>query len=210
MEVIDIPLTKLKESHWSPNTMTPEMRAKLRESIRRYGIVENLTVRPLGDEYEVLSGNQRLKVYGELGLEAAPCVLVHLNDSQARLLTQVLNRTREEDDLGLKAALVKELLETLSREDVMALLPETASSLQALASLGQESMAQYLSDWERVQAARLRHLQFQLLPAQLEVVEEALEHILPQARQAQGESPNVRGTALYLLCKGFLAQEEKL
>ncbi len=133
-----------------------------------------------------------------------PCLVVDLKDAQARLLAQALNRVQGQDDLGLKAEMIKEILAELSQEHVLGLLPETAVSLQAFASLGQEDMAEYLQNWQRAQAARLKHLQFQLTPAQLETVDEALARLLPEARESQGESPNTRGTALFLLCRRYL------
>ena len=67
-------------------------------------------------------------------------------------------------------------------------------------------MAEYLQNWQAAQAAKLKHLQFQLTPVQLGVVEEALSQLIPQAKKAQGESPNTRGTALYLLCQRYLKE----
>ena len=131
-----------------------------------------------------------------------------MRNRRAELRRQALNRIAGEDDLGMRAQLIREVLETRSQEEVLALLPETAESLASLVSLGQEDIASYLEAWERAQAARLKHLQFQLLPNQLEMVEEALARLLPEARKVRGESPNERGVALFLLCKRFLELEE--
>ena len=109
-------------------------------------------------------------------------------------------------DLGLKAELVRKILESLPKEEVLPFLPQTAESLQALSSLGQESMADYLQNWQQAQAARLKHLQIQLTQAQLEVVEEALSSFLGHAKATQGDSPNTRGTALFLLCQEYLKE----
>ncbi len=109
--------------------------------------------------------------------------------------------------MGLRAELVREVLKDLSEAEVLGLLPESTCSLNALVSLGQENIADHLQAWDQAQAAKLQHLQFQLLPSQLEVVEEALAGLLPQAKEAQGESPNIRGTALYLLCLRYLKEE---
>ena len=209
MHIIDIPLHLLHEAPWNPNVADAGLLAKLRRSIERFGVIENLVVRPLGDAYEVLSGNQRLEVYRGLGAAAAPCVVVEVDDAQAKLLAQVLNRTRGEDDLGLKGSLMRDLADTLGPETVIALLPETQESLAALSNLGQVDMAEHLEAWQRAQAARLRHLQFQLTPAQLEVIENALARLMDAAREARGSSPNVRGTALYLLCRDFLDREDR-
>ncbi|HZA22739.1 MAG TPA: ParB N-terminal domain-containing protein [Dehalococcoidia bacterium] len=210
MQMVNLPLDQLQEAPWNPNQMSQAMLQKLRESVTRYGLVQNLVVRPLDKGcYEVLSGNQRLQVLRELKHSPVPCVVVNLDDVHTRLLGQALNRIQGEDDLGLRAELLWEVLQALPQRDVLNLLPETTQSLQAMASLGQEDMASYLQNWQQAQGARLKHLAFQLLPSQLEVVEEALSRLLPLARQAQSHSPNARGTALYLLCLGYLEREER-
>ena len=123
------------------------------------------------------------------------------------MLSQCLNHISGEDDFGLKAELIRELLSAMPEEEVTKLLPETTESLSALASLGQEDMASHLQAWQQAQQARLKHLQFQLTSDQLEVVEDVLARLLPKVKESQGDSPNARGTALYLLCLGFLERE---
>lgn len=206
MEIVEIPIQDLREAPWNPNQMGEEMLAKLRRSITRYGLVENLVVRPMGSgAYEVLSGNQRLKLLQEMSVKAAPCVVVELNNVHARLLAQALNHIKGEDDLGLRAELVRNVLASLSQQEVVELLPETAQSLNELASLGQETLAAYLENWQKAQAARLRHVIFQVTPLQEEVVQEALSRVMPEAaKEGRRDNPNLRGTALYLLCKSFL------
>ena len=46
MQVTDLPLGQLKEAPWNPNRMDSAMRDRLGESVRRYGLAENLVVRP--------------------------------------------------------------------------------------------------------------------------------------------------------------------
>ena len=207
MQMVNLPLDQLQEAPWNPNQMDEPTLARLRESLTRYGLVQNLVVRPLEeDSYEVLSGNQRLQVLREIHTNPVPCVIVDLDDAQARLLGQALNRIQGEDDLGMRAELLKEILSQVSAAEVVKILPETVDSLNAFASLGQQDLAGYLQNWEQAQQARLKHLAFQLLPGQMEVV---LARLLPLAREAQSSSPNARGTALYLLCLGFLERGEK-
>ena len=207
MQTTELQLTQLQPAIWNANRMDDAALDRLRESLARYGLVQNLVVRPITEgTYEVLSGNQRLQVLREMDYAEAPCVVVEVDDAHARLLAQALNRIQGEDDLGIKAELVREILKTLTQGEVLSLLPETVESLQSLFSLGQESMADYLQNWQLAQAAKLKHLQFQLTPAQLDVVEAALSGLVPQAKEAQGKSPNMRGTALYLLCQRYLRE----
>jgi ParB family chromosome partitioning protein len=211
MEVIELPLELLHEAPWNANQMDPAMRDRLRESIRYYGLVENLVVRRGGDgTYEVLGGNQRLQVLQELGRTTAPCVVVSLEDAPAKLLSQALNRIQGEDDLGLRAELLREVLAGIPQAQVMALLPETPQSLGAARDLGQQTLDQYLQVWEEARGARLHHYTFQLTTVQIEVVEKALAKLLPLAKAAQEDSPSVRGTALYLLCHSYLEKEQQL
>ena len=204
MKTIDLPLNQLRGAPWNPNVLDPHREQKLRASLGKYGLVQVLVVRPVENGYEVISGNHRLRALKDAGVTTVPCVVVDLDDAHARLLSQALNRVHGEDDLGLRAEVVREILEQLPQEEVLSTLPESAESLHALCSLGQEDMARYLENWQRAQAARLKHLQVQLTSAQLEVVEEALGRLLPKARAVQGDSPNTRGTALYLMARWYL------
>ena len=154
MNLVEIPVQQLHGAPWNANHMDEGMMDHLRESVRRYGLVENLVVRPLGPgSYEVLSGNQRLRLLRELGMSTVPCFVVAVDDANARLLAQALNRVRGQDDLGLKADLVREVLKAVPEAEVMALLPESAGSLRSLASLGQETMAVGLQSWQRAREA---------------------------------------------------------
>lgn len=208
MQTVDLPIDSLREAPWNPNQMDGAMLERLRRSIQRFGFLVPLVVRRLPDgTYEVIGGAQRLKVAREMGFRTVPCVVVDADDAHARLLAQALNHLHGEDDLGLRAEVLRTVLEHLPQEEVLAVLPETAQSLRDLATLGQETIAEHLQAWQQAQGARLRHLAFHLMPAQLAVVEETLARLMPQAKEAQGESPNARGTALYLLCRSYLERE---
>ncbi|MBM3945084.1 MAG: chromosome partitioning protein ParB [SAR202 cluster bacterium] len=203
MHVVEIPIGRLKPAPWNPNAMDGAMLGRLRESVTRFGLVENLVVRSVGDGYEVLSGNQRLLMLQHTELASAPCVVVELDDAESRLLAMALNRIQGEDDITLKAVLVKRVLESIPQADVLSLLPETTGSLSALATLGEGDLASHLQAWQAAQAAKLRHLQFQLTNGQLELVEEALERALNGSSPDAG-NPNKRGNALFYLCQDYL------
>jgi len=111
MKIVELLIEELVEAPWNPNQMDEAMTSRLKESISRYGLVEPLVARPIDNgQYEVLSGNQRLRVMEEMSLKTIPCVVVNLDDTKAMLLAQALNGLRGEDDLALKGALLKEVL----------------------------------------------------------------------------------------------------
>ncbi|MHB1006526.1 MAG: ParB/RepB/Spo0J family partition protein [Chloroflexota bacterium] len=204
MEIKQIPLDSLRPAKWSPNLMAPERLAKLRRSVAEFGLVENLVVRPNGDGYEVLSGNQRLKVYRELGLTSSPCVIVDLTDPQARLLAQVLNRTRGEDDLGLKAALVRQLAQSIDLEELARYLPEEKSELAGLLSVGEVSVEDAFARWAEREANPLHSLTFALHPEQLDVVTTALERASSLAKDLDRSAGSRRTAALVEMCQAYL------
>jgi ParB family chromosome partitioning protein len=208
MDVIELSIEDLREAPWNANKIDEALLQRLRASIEKYGFVQNLVVRWVTGGYEVLGGNQRLRLLREFNITKVPCVIVSLDDGHARLLAQVLNHVHGDDDLGLRAELIREVLQVLPEDEVLAVLPDTLGGLKGMASLGQETMAGYLQNWQRAQAVRLKNLIFKLTKDQLQIVESAIEAILPEAKRQQGISPNAKGTALYLLCKSFLDKEK--
>ena len=204
MEPTNISIDQLQEAPWNTNQMDAKTMLKLKESIQRFGFVHALVVRPIGNEnYETISGNQRLKLLKEMGFTHVPCFIVNLDDAHARLLCQALNHIHGADDISLRGELIKDVLQAIPESEVLSILPETVLSLKSLTSIGQEDMAAYLQNWERAKATRLNTLQFRLSSSQQSLVEEALSKVMPMVSKA-GNNPNTRGNALFLLCQKFL------
>ena len=208
MKIVELDIEKLQGASWNSNQMDDAMLHHLRACIKKHDLLLNLVVRPVANNrYEVLSGNQRLKVLKEMGVSPIPCVIVEMGDADALLLAQALNHVHGEDDLGLRAVTIQKILESISPQEILSILPDTAIGLKSLASLGQQSPEEYLTHWQQAQPARLKHLQFQLTGDQLEVVEAALQQLFPQAKTGHFNNPNPRSNALFLLCKSFIEKE---
>lgn len=205
MKIIDISITNLRPALWNPNYMEEAMTEKLRQSMDVYGVVSPLVVRPTGEEtFEVLSGNQRLRVLQGMDLKSVSCVVVDLDDTKAMLLAQSLNSIHGEDDLGMKGELLRKVLAEIPDGEVLSLLPETEENLKALSEINQGDLAANLQVWEKARTARLRHMQLQFTSKQAETVEKAISLILPKAKDEQSGNPNARSNAVYLLCKFYL------
>ena len=213
MELVDLPIQDLRMAPWNPNQMDSKSLERLSRSIDQIGIVQNLVVRRMQQgKYEVLSGNQRFRLLCEKGVKTVSCTIIELDDAHAMLAAQALNSIHGDDDLGLKSEVFKKILGSMSQEEVLSILPESARSLEALTSLNKESTAEHLRVWQDSQKARLKHLSLQFTGSQLEIVLKALDKMLPGARKLKSENPNNRGTAFYLICENFLKRdgEDKL
>ena len=204
MNIREIPLDKLAPASWLPNHMDGPVLAKLWESIDRFDLVQPLVVRPIEhDFFEVFAGCQRLLVLQERRAPTAPCVVVDLDDVDARLLGQALNAIHGDDDLGKKAALLRAVLREVPAEVVLSLLPESAASLADLSLLTETDIAAQIEEWQRTQQARVRHVTFPLTDLQRQLVEQALASAAA-ASTADEANSNSRGNALVTVCAAYL------
>ena len=86
----------------------------LAESIREKGVLQPLLVRRVGEAYEVVAGERRLRAAAMAGLKEVPARVLELSDKEARLLALVENLQREdlnpyEETLGVLALLSEDL-----------------------------------------------------------------------------------------------------
>jgi|GEM_PF-551410 len=211
MEIVDVPVELLRAAPWNPNEADEATLCRLAASIGRFGTVLPLVVRPLDDAYEVIGGNQRLKVYRQQGVATVPCVEVQADDVQARLLAQALNAIHGQDDLNRKAALVRELLAAMDAEDVAAILPDGVEALRGLAALGQGGgdLSGQLAQWAATEAAKaqakLHVISFPFSDEQKAVIEDAIAKALALPAVARYEGPNKRAAALVHIAQEWSA-----
>ena len=60
--------------------------SELAESIRRYGILQPLTVRRQGTGYELVAGERRLRAAAMAGLREVPCLVAQVGEEDSALL----------------------------------------------------------------------------------------------------------------------------
>ncbi|MBG1261940.1 ParB/RepB/Spo0J family partition protein [Nostoc commune] len=110
----------------------PEKMSQLVQSVREYGILEPLLVRPLGDgEYELIAGERRLRAAREAGLAEVPIVSKELSDKQALQIALLENLQREDLNPVEEVEAILELLAInldISTEDVKSILNVAANA----------------------------------------------------------------------------------
>jgi ParB family chromosome partitioning protein len=105
---------------------------ELVESVREYGILEPLLVRPLSNgEYELVAGERRYRAAKEVGLDTIPIVSRELNDQDAIRIPLVENLQREDLNPVEETEAILNLLTielNLSKEEITSLLNQVANA----------------------------------------------------------------------------------
>lgn len=97
-EIKDIPLEKIVEFPKHPyKVLDDENMAELVESIRKYGLLQSVLVRPLlnSDKYEMISGHRRKRAFEIAGMKTIPCRIMNLTKDEATILMVDSNIVRE-------------------------------------------------------------------------------------------------------------------
>ena len=92
---------------------------ELADSIREVGILQPLSVRRLGNSYELVSGERRLRAAKLCGLHEVPCILLSVDEERSSLLALVENLQRRDLDFWEEAVALDKLIHTfhLSQEE---------------------------------------------------------------------------------------------
>ena len=84
--------------------------SELAESIRRYGILQPLTVRRQGTGYELVAGERRLRAAAMAGLREVPCLVAQVGEEDSALLALMENLQRRDLDYMEEAAAIARLI----------------------------------------------------------------------------------------------------
>ena len=107
-----VSLSSLRNPERNPRKWTPEAVTQLKESIKKYGVVDPLVVNSAPNRKGIiLGGNFRAKVLGEMGFKEVPVVYVNVPDpAKEQELTIRLNKNTGEWDWDLLAEFDESLL----------------------------------------------------------------------------------------------------
>jgi len=203
LEVVHLPVSELRPNPWNPNRMSLEMMHKLREYIRKEGLVEPLIVRRLPDHCQILGGYHRWCICkDELGYTTVPCVVVDMDDRRAKILTVNLNEMSGDPVPHLLAELIHDLNRETSLEDLQTMLPyelpELKDSLELLKL--PDGLAQMVAEQAEKEAKEAPTV-LTFVVDDAEVVERTIDAIA-----ADIEGKNRRGRALVVLANEYLEQ----
>ena len=94
-----------------PRSRFPEAELEeLAQSVAEYGVLNPLTVRRRGMEYELIAGERRLRAAKRAGLTEVPCLLLDVDLEQASLIALVENLQRRDLDFVEQARGIAQLI----------------------------------------------------------------------------------------------------
>lgn len=111
---------ELEPSQLKPNPQQPRKRFSIQDlealkaSISREGVLQPILVRKVGDTYEVVAGERRLRAAQELGLQKVPALLVEVGDDRLLEVALIENIQRENLNPIELAQAYRQLLEAKS------------------------------------------------------------------------------------------------
>lgn len=118
-------LVMVRTDEIAPNPLQPRQSfdgdslSSLADSIRRYGVLNPLSVRVRQGRYELVAGERRLRAARLAGLEEVPCVVLDIDADQSGAIALVENLQRRDLDFVEQAQGIARLMELfgLSQEE---------------------------------------------------------------------------------------------
>lgn len=92
-----IPIELIRPNPYQPRkTFNDEGLDELKQSIQNYGVIQPILVRKLGDGFELIAGERRLRASKLAGLKEIPAIVKELPDRELAVITLVENLQRED------------------------------------------------------------------------------------------------------------------
>lgn len=111
-EVTRVPLAEIEPNPYQPRrAFDPLELDSLVESVRQHGVLQPVLVRRLGDKYQLLAGERRLRAAREAGMARVPARVMEVDDRQVAELAIVENLQRTDLNAIEKARAFRDYLE---------------------------------------------------------------------------------------------------
>lgn len=94
--VLQIPISKIKTNKYQPRLeFNKEKLAELVSSIKEKGVIQPVLVRKVGDGYELIAGERRLRAVTALGMDHIPAIVKNVADLDMLEISLIENIQRE-------------------------------------------------------------------------------------------------------------------
>ena len=130
--VVFLPVRSIRPNPAQPRKIFKEESLdELADSIRQHGILQPLSVRRTGNNYELISGERRLRAAELAGVTDVPCILMNMDDKVSGFVALVEKLQRQDLDFIEEAMGIRRLLEehSISQEQAARMLGKCQSAV---------------------------------------------------------------------------------
>ena len=130
--VIFVPARSIRPNPAQPRTVfREEALEELAESIRCHGILQPLSVRRVGNGYELIAGERRLRAGQMAGLTEIPCIVMTMDEKESGMAALVENLQRQDLDFIEEARGISQLMVqwSMSQEQAARIIGKSQSSV---------------------------------------------------------------------------------
>lgn len=130
--VVFVPARSIRPNPAQPRKVfRQEALEELAESIRRHGILQPLSVRRVGNYYELIAGERRLRAAILAELTEIPCIIMNMDDKESGMAAMVENLQRQDLDFIEEAQGILRLMElwNFSQEQAARVLGKSQSAI---------------------------------------------------------------------------------
>ena len=130
--VLFLPIRTIRANPAQPRKIfREEALAELADSIRQHGVLQPLSVRRVGNSYELIAGERRLRAAQLAGLYEIPCLVMNMDDRESAMTAMVENLQRQDLDFVEEAQGISRLMGQwdMSQEQVARLLGKSQSAI---------------------------------------------------------------------------------
>jgi ParB family chromosome partitioning protein len=121
VEVREIPIDDINPSPYQPRQNFDEQAfGELVASVKEYGLIQPIVVRPVGASFELIAGERRWRAAKEAGLKRLPAIIKPSSDIEALEMALIENIQREDLDALEEAAAYYQLIQefNLTQEEL--------------------------------------------------------------------------------------------
>ena len=130
--VVFLPAKNIRPNPAQPRKyFTQAALEELTESIRRHGVLQPLSVRRVGNGYELIAGERRLRAAMQAELSDVPCIIMTMDDRESGMAAMVENLQRQDLDYMEEAWGISHLMSAfcMSQEQVAKVLGKSQSAV---------------------------------------------------------------------------------
>lgn len=131
-KVIDVDVSRIIPNPYQPRRRFQDNElTALAGSIEQNGILQPLSVRKVGEYFELIAGERRLRAAKICGMESVPCIVHEVSDRNSAILALVENIQRQDLSFFDEAAAIEKLIMHygMTQEDAAAKLGKAQSTI---------------------------------------------------------------------------------